>query len=155
MTPLLFLALARAGEHPPVPPGELPPVPASEAPSGVAGEAPQGAPVPPHAGGSTIDGYMNDLRMAVNPRWKERLELMTAEIPGGTYATTVDVTLDADGVLVTVVVSHPSGREGFDQCVVDAFWLASPFEPPPPELLVGTRFVPPPFDFVVIADRRR
>lgn len=81
--------------------------------------------------------YLLHIRRLVNFYWSQNL----ANLPGGlpfsrpTYLTVVSATLTAEGHLESIEVDRSADLEPLDQAVIQAFWSAGPF-PPPPEGLV-------------------
>lgn len=96
--------------------------------------------------------YLNRIRRQVNHYWVQNIE----NLPAGTviakesYRTVVEVVLTGEGRMESISVSGKSGSDPVDQCLKDAFRVASPF-PNPPEQLISRdgRVYLPDFDFTV------
>ncbi|RME26785.1 MAG: energy transducer TonB [Deltaproteobacteria bacterium] len=81
--------------------------------------------------------YINRIRRLVNFYWTQNLDNLprSVRLAKPHYNTTVDVVLDGNGALESIVVTHDSGSEPIDNAVVDAFRIAGPFPNPPPQLI--------------------
>ncbi len=96
--------------------------------------------------------YLNRIRRQVNFYWSQNLDNLPSSVrlSAPLYRTVVNVTLDGDGALDNIIVTHDSGNGPVDQCVVDAFRIAGPFPNPPVELIAKDgRVYLPDFDFNV------
>ena len=82
--------------------------------------------------------YVLRIRRLVNFYWKQNLDNLPRSVPlvKPKYTTVVDVVLDGNGALESIVVTDGSGVGPIDDCVVEAFRIAGPF-PNPPEQLVA------------------
>ncbi len=97
--------------------------------------------------------YINRIKRQVNVYWNQQLD----NLPPGTrlaaprYETVVDLLLDGKGALLAVGVTHPSGSDALDGCVLAAFRQAGPF-PNPPAQLIGPdgRIALPDLSFEVV-----
>lgn len=96
--------------------------------------------------------YYNRIRRMVNPFWAHNASNLPPEtvIAKTSYRTVVEATLTSDGRLESVAVVSHSGSEVVDNCLLDAFRMASPF-PNPPAQLIGKdgRVQVPDFDFML------
>ncbi len=81
--------------------------------------------------------YLNRIRRLVNFYWKQNVDNLPSSVrfAKSSYDTGVDVVLTSEGGLDTLEVTHESGSNPLDDCVVRAFKLAGPF-PNPPEGLI-------------------
>ncbi len=96
--------------------------------------------------------YMKRIRRAVNFYWKQNLDNLPGSVRLGKprYATVVEVVLTADGVVESIAVVDASGSVPIDDCVVEAFKIAGPFDNPPAQLIKrDNRVYLPTFDFEV------
>lgn len=82
-------------------------------------------------------GYLNRIRRLVNFYWKQNIDNLPSSVrlAKPRYRTEVNAVLNRDGMLELIEVTHESGSEELDDCVVRAFRVAGPF-PNPPEGLV-------------------
>lgn len=88
----------------------------------------------------------------MNYYWSQNIDSIPAlvQLPGPAYETAVKVTLDGNGALDSIVVTHYSGNGTLDDCVANAFKLAGPFPNPPAEMIAEDgRVHLPDFDFTV------
>ncbi len=98
--------------------------------------------------------YMNRIRRAVNFYWEQNLDNVSVVISRSQYTTVVDVVVSAAGVLESIEVTHSSGLDPLDNCVVEAFRIAGPFPNPPPQLIAKDgRVYLPDFSFTVQSGR--
>ena len=81
--------------------------------------------------------YVNRIRRLVNFYWNQNLDNMPRSTPlvKPRYTTVLDVVLDGDGALESILVTRESGSEPVDNAVVEAFRIAGPFPNPPEELV--------------------
>lgn len=96
--------------------------------------------------------YMKRIRRAVNFYWKQNLDNLPSSVRLGKprYSTVVEVVLTADGVVESIAVVDESGSVPIDDCVVEAFRIAGPFDNPPAQLIKrDNRVYLPTFDFEV------
>lgn len=88
----------------------------------------------------------------MNYYWSQNIDRISpsVQLPGPVYETAVKVTLDRNGALDSIVVTHYSGHGAVDECVPNAFELAGPFPNPPAEMIAEDGLVHlPAFDFTV------
>lgn len=81
--------------------------------------------------------YMNQIRRLVNFYWQQNLNNLNLNIPPDEYKTSLIVVINENGSIHEVTIHQKSGVDDLDQAIYSAFYLASPF-PPPPELLVDS-----------------
>lgn len=96
--------------------------------------------------------YVLRIRRLVNFYWSQNLDNLphSVRLARPSYETVVDVVLDGNGALESIVVTTPSGSEPIDNCVVDAFRIAGPFPNPPEQLIARDgRVYLPDFAFTV------
>lgn len=96
--------------------------------------------------------YLARIRRQVNYYWSQNIDRISpsVQLPGPVYETAVKVTLDRNGALDSIVVTHYSGNSAVDECVPNAFKLAGPFPNPPAEMIGEDGLVHlPDFDFTV------
>jgi TonB family protein len=82
--------------------------------------------------------FFNRMKAEVRKRWQPAAVLQGLDVSangGRDRYTALQVTLDANGNLVSATVEIPSGVPALDQCAVDAFRAAAPFANPPPALV--------------------
>lgn len=96
--------------------------------------------------------YVLRIRRLVNFYWSQNLDNLprSVRLAKPKYETVVDVVLDGNGALESIVVTGESGSEPIDNCVVEAFRIAGPFPNPPDQLIARDgRVYLPDFDFTV------
>lgn len=96
--------------------------------------------------------YVLRIRRLVNFYWAQNLDNLprSVRLAKPRYETVVDVVLDGNGALESIVVTGESGSEPVDNCVVDAFRIAGPFPNPPEQLIAKDgRVYLPDFGFTV------
>lgn len=96
--------------------------------------------------------YVLRIRRLVNFYWAQNLDNLPRSVPlvKPKYQTVVDVVLDGNGALESIVVKKGSGLEPVDDCVVEAFRIAGPFPNPPEQLIAKDgRVYLPEFDWTV------
>ena len=69
--------------------------------------------------------------------WQQNLNNLNLNIPPDEYKTSLIVVINENGSIHEVTIHQKSGVDDLDQAIYSAFYLASPF-PPPPELLVDS-----------------
>ncbi|MCB9778080.1 MAG: TonB family protein [Alphaproteobacteria bacterium] len=81
--------------------------------------------------------YVLRIRRLVNFYWEQNLDNLprSTVLSKPRYETVVDVVLDGNGALESIVVIGESGSEPIDQAVIDAFRIAGPFPNPPEQLI--------------------
>ncbi|MED5369926.1 MAG: TonB family protein [Myxococcota bacterium] len=90
--------------------------------------------------------YINQIRRMVAFYWDQNLDNLPTGLPFSKplYMTAVHVTITSDGRLESIQIVTESGMGPLDNAVVQAWWSAGPF-PPPPEGLVeadGRAYLP-------------
>lgn len=96
--------------------------------------------------------YVLRIRRLVNFYWSQNLDNLprSVRLAKPKYETVVDVVLDGNGALESIVVTTQSGSEPIDNCVVEAFRIAGPFPNPPEQLIAKDgRVYLPDFGFTV------
>lgn len=95
--------------------------------------------------------YLNRIRRQVNHYWEQNIEnLPPMRLARSSYQTVLEVVLTSDGAIESMKISHESGSEPIDRCLVDAFRIAAPFPNPPQQLIAKDgRVYLPDFDFTV------
>ncbi len=102
--------------------------------------------------------YVLRIRRLVNFYWSQNLDNLprSVALAKPKYETVVDVVLDGNGALESIVVIKDSGSEPIDNCVVDAFRIAGPFPNPPEQLIARDgRVYLPNFGFTVEVGQAR
>lgn len=97
-------------------------------------------------------GYINRIRRLVSFYWKQNVDNIPRSEPLAKpqYTTVVNVVLDSNGGLQSIVVSTESGSDVIDNCIVDAFRIAGPFPNPPEQLIANDgRVYLPDFGFTL------
>ena len=81
--------------------------------------------------------YMNHIRRLVNFYWSQNLDNLPGGLPFSkpSYETVVSVTITEDGRVESIEVNKTAELDPLDQAVVQAWWSAGPFPPPPEGLL--------------------
>ncbi len=103
-------------------------------------------------------GYINRIKRLVNFYWTQNLDNLprSVRLAKPHYNTVVDVVLDGNGALESIVVTHDSGSGPIDNAVVDAFRIAGPFPNPPEQLIARDgRVYLPAFGFDVEVGQAR
>lgn len=81
--------------------------------------------------------YVLRIRRLVNFYWSQNLDNLPRSVAlvKPKYETVVDVVLDGNGALESIVVIKGSSSEPIDNCVIEAFRIAGPFPNPPEQLI--------------------
>jgi len=102
--------------------------------------------------------YVLRIRRLVNFYWKQNLDNLPRSVPlvKPRYETVVNVVLDGNGALESILVTRDSGSEPVDDCVLQAFRIAGPFPNPPEQLIAKDgRVYLPDFDWTVEVGQAR
>ncbi len=93
--------------------------------------------------------YMNQIRRLVNFYWQQNLNNLNLRIPSDEYKTSLIVVINANGSIHEVNIHQSSGIDDLDQAIYSAFYLASPFPPPPDLLIKDDKVLLPYFNFTL------